>query len=56
MLLGSRGPARRWTSPLWSQRLDRADVRAYLGNVRAERVRAHLEKARVEPAEGAAPT
>ena len=38
----------------WSQRLDRADVRAYLGAARAERVRAHLEKARVEAGDGAA--
>ena len=52
VLLGSESPLAVDVAA-WSQRLDRADVRAYLGSARAERVRAHLEKARVEPAEGA---
>jgi hypothetical protein len=50
VLLGSRAPIA--VDPArWRERLESPDVRGYLGNARAERVWAHLERARA-----AAPT
>jgi predicted membrane-bound spermidine synthase len=45
VLIGSAGPLP-VDVPVWQERLDRPEVRAYLGGTRADRVRAHLERAR----------